>query len=56
MSGTLRGQEGFPTDQECGPAGSVDQNIVREMPSADDWQHPEQAEAALEATREALAQ
>ena len=55
MSTVLRGHEGFPTGQDRGPAGPVDPAAVPDLPSAEDWQAPETAEAALEATRDALA-
>ena len=55
MSTVLRGHEGFPTGHERGPAGPLDPAAIPELPSAEDWQEPEQAEAALEATRDALA-
>ena len=55
MSEVLRGQEGFPTDDTRRSVGPVDQNIVPKLPSADDWEQPEKAQAAIEATRDALA-
>lgn len=55
MSTVLRGHEGFPTGHERGPAGPVDPAAIPDLPTASDWQEPEQAEAALEATRNALA-
>jgi hypothetical protein len=55
MSTVLRGQEGFPTGQEREPAGPIDPTVESLLPSAADWQEPAQAEAALEATRDALA-
>ena len=56
MTQVLRGQQGFPTGDDRPPAGPADRDIVERLPSADDWQHPEQAEAALDQIRVTLAQ
>jgi hypothetical protein len=48
MTQVLRGQQGYP-------AGPVDRDEIPGLPSAEDWEYPEQAEAAVEAAREALA-
>ena len=56
MTHVLRGQQGFPTGPGRGPAGPVDRDAMPDLPSADDWQHPAQAEAAIDAVRDALAQ
>src|SRR3954466_4884148 len=56
MTQVLAGQQGSPTGDGRPAAGPADRDTVRQLPSADDWQHPEQAEAAVEATRDALAE
>src|SRR5438105_15720948 len=55
MTQVLRGQQGFPTGAGRPPAGPADRTDVEQLPSAEDWQHAEQAEAAVAATRDALA-
>jgi hypothetical protein len=55
MTQVLRGQQGFPTGDGRPPAGPADATTVQQLPSAEDWQHPEQAEAAVAVTRDALA-
>lgn len=55
MTQVLRGQQGFPTGDGRPPAGPADQATIERLPSAQDWQHPEQAEGAVVATRDALA-
>jgi hypothetical protein len=56
MTQVLRGQQGFPTGDGRPAAGPADRDTVRQLPTAGDWQHPEQAEAAVEAARDALAE
>ena len=56
MNEILRGQQGFPTGPGRGPAGPVDCDAVPDLPSADDWRRPAQAQAAVGAVRDALAQ
>jgi len=55
MTEILRGQQGYPTGTGRGPAGPVDRNDIPDLPGATEWRRPDQAEAAIEATREALA-
>ena len=55
MSGILRGQQGFPTGPGRRAAGPADPGDIASLPGPDDWQQAERAEAAVEATRNALA-
>jgi hypothetical protein len=55
MNEILRGQQGFPTGPGRAPAGPVDREALPELPSRADWRRPAQAEAAVEAVRDALA-
>jgi hypothetical protein len=51
----LRGQQGFPTGSGRRSAGPVDDVVVAALPSRDDWERPEQAEAAVAVVRDELA-